>query len=100
MSTTVETSHVSVSHLLLKMIRKAIPYRRTFNSDDQLCHDLERLAKLSPHLLADLGFERERAVPHGTSEWRKDQMVVTRQTEPAAVAVRAIVGLARPSGAR
>ena len=43
--------------------------------------EIERLAILSPHLLADLGF---RADPHaaglGNMAWRKDDMTVTVET--------------------
>jgi 4-hydroxyphenylpyruvate dioxygenase-like putative hemolysin len=67
-------------------IGKSISWRKPRSSEDHLRAALERLALLSPHLLADLGFKRDAAASApDTMVWRRGQLrvVVARPTRSA-----------------
>lgn len=67
-------------------IGKSISWRKSRSSEDHMRDELERLALLSPHLLADLGFTREAAASGpDTMVWRNGQLrvVVARLTRSA-----------------
>ncbi|WP_428517072.1 hypothetical protein [Roseovarius sp.] len=53
-------------------------------ADPVMLADLERLADISPHLLADLGFEDIRTGPSGITSWRRGRLRVVRHTGPDA----------------
>ncbi|MCB1331931.1 MAG: hypothetical protein KDK28_21750 [Maritimibacter sp.] len=68
---------------LLSLVRKFAPYLRRAATRDDPCAALERLARTSPHLLPDLGFEVDRAASGaGRTVWRRQGFVVT--ADPAA----------------
>lgn len=61
--------------------REFLPWRKPRPSGDHVLDELERLALLSPHLLADLGFSRDAAAsnPH-TTVWRRGRLRVAVAT--------------------
>ncbi|QFT81501.1 hypothetical protein FIU89_12830 [Roseovarius sp. THAF27] len=60
------------------------PVRNPDPADPVMLADLERLADISPHLLADLGFEAIRTDPSGITSWRRGSLRVVRHTGPDA----------------
>ncbi|WP_144435429.1 hypothetical protein [Roseovarius atlanticus] len=56
------------------------PVRNPDPADGKMLADLERLADISPHLLADLGFEDTRTGPSGVVTWRRGPLRVVRHT--------------------
>lgn len=60
------------------------PVRNPDPTDQMMLADLERLADISPHLLADLGFEEIRTGPSGITSWRRGSLRVVRHTGPEA----------------
>lgn len=63
---------------LLWMVRKFAPHLRFAETRDDPRAALERLARTSPHLLPDLGFEKDRAASGAArSVWRRGAFVVT-----------------------
>lgn len=69
-----------------RRVWKSLPWRKPRPVEDHLRDELERLALLSPHLLADLGFTQDAAasVPD-TKVWRygRHRVVVARPTSLA-----------------
>lgn len=69
-----------------RRVWKSLPWRKSQLVEDQLRDELERLALLSPHLLADLGFTHDAAasVPD-TKVWRngRHRVVVARPISSA-----------------
>ncbi len=63
---------------LVELLTKHNPFTRPICTEAASLDDLERLALLSPHLLADLGFEEDReASGPGWRIWRKGNLSVT-----------------------
>lgn len=60
------------------------PVRNPDPTDGMMLADLERLADISQHLLADLGFEEIRTGPSGITSWRRGSLRVVRHTGPDA----------------
>ena len=70
-------------------LRKLEPLRRPSAPRRSLGAELERLARTAPHLLADLGFEEDRAARTPLrSVWRKGAVDVAISREPAVATVR------------
>ena len=81
-----------LSSLTSLWIRKIIPIfsRIGLRSGAGAAAELERLALLSPHLLEDAGFTKEKAATPGCTVWVRDDWVVTRHTEPHEVSALAL----------
>lgn len=63
--------------LFFKSVMEFIPHAPKRPKRDKMLKDLERLAKLSPHLLADLGFSVDALESNAIAVcWRKEDMVV------------------------
>ena len=62
---------------LFKSVSKFIPFPAAGPEPDAVFQNLERLAMLSPHLLADLGFSIDERESTATAMcWRRDDMLV------------------------
>lgn len=63
--------------LFSKTVREFIPYYAAVLERDTTLEDLERLARLSPHLLVDLGFLIDKSESTTSAVcWRLDDMLV------------------------
>ena len=62
---------------LFNLVRKCTPFAPPSREPDTVLENLERLAMLSPHLLADLGFSIDECESTATAIcWRRDDMLV------------------------
>lgn len=62
---------------LFEYVSKFIPFPPASREPDTVLQNLERLAMLSPHLLADLGFSIDERESTATAVcWRRDDMFV------------------------
>lgn len=91
--------NLDLPHLpLLALVRKFVPHLRRADTRDDPCAALERLARTSPHLLPDLGFEKDRAASGaGRSVWRRGAFLVTID-QPAAPCDRPAIAVHRAPG--
>jgi hypothetical protein len=67
--------------------KKLMPMSRVETPDSQLQLELERLALSAPHMLADIGFERDpRACTSEKTVWRRGNYCVIISSKPLAAA--------------
>ncbi len=63
---------------LLEVFKKMIPRFDSDKTNARLQNDLERLALSAPHMLSDIGFERDaKACSCGKDVWRRGRHCVT-----------------------
>jgi hypothetical protein len=72
----------------LGLIKKLIPQGQTLQPGEQLAENLERLALSAPHVLPDIGFERDLAAcsPEKTV-WRRGTVCVVISTATRTVSI-------------
>jgi hypothetical protein len=72
---------------ILEACKKIMPGSRVETPDAQLQLELERLALSAPHMLADIGFERDpRACSSEKTVWRRGKYCVIISSTPHAAA--------------
>lgn len=87
-NTFAKSPSINVSGWMRAVMRKTIPKIGTERSEEDFRNDLERLALTAPHLLQDIGFERDvEASAQEKVVWRRGKYCVTicRSSETASV---------------
>ena len=78
------------SATFLEVLKKVIPRRRDKELNTHLRADLERLAFSAPHMLSDIGFERDvKACSPDKEVWRRGTHSVTIYNSTQTVYIRA-----------
>lgn len=73
---------------VLNLLGTVMPVRHPPMPDEDLFGHLERLARLSPHLLSDLGFRKEGRTGHcSQSTWRRGDLRVSVGDDLSTVSV-------------
>jgi hypothetical protein len=76
------------SGVFLGLFKKLIPQKKVGQPSEPLVEDLERLALSAPHVLADIGFERDfEAFSPEKRVWRRGQLCVIISTAAPTVSV-------------
>lgn len=79
---------VAYSRSFLNLFKKLSPWPKEWEPREQLWRDLERLASGAPHVLADIGFERDlKAGSPERTVWRRGPLCVVICTATLSVSL-------------